>query len=540
MHTSLRFIIALAVVVVFAALTACAPSATPVPTAIPAKPPSAQPTQPPATQPTQPPAAGQPKRNPELVVALDGDLYSTDPQKGGIIAATNYNVTIAEPLVIMGKDGVEGWLLESFKAAPDGTYTWKVRQGIKFSDGTPLNAEAVKFSIERTMDKKNEFEYQAYFVNTTGMKVIDEYTLEVKNKAYDVEFMERMINVSIVSPTAVQKLGDDFKNKPVGSGPYLFESYTKGERIVLKRNENYWRKGEPYFDRLVFRIIPEESVREVELEAGTVHIAMNMSTQFGAAKKAGLPVITTPALGQQMIYFNLKNISDVNVRKAVSYAIDREAIAKNVFGGISEVGSYPMPKAVWAYDPKFEIYKYDVAKAKQLLDQAGWVPGSDGIRAKGGVKLSWDMPTSSIPSRTQASESIAGMLRAIGIEAKLRTMDNLTHTTIVRKGEFDIAYWEWAGSSSDPWSYSGGLHSKYAWNPSQWGDPNLDVYLDKALVSLDRTERKNLYDQWFTAIMNDARLVSIAFKPAVFVSRPDIAGFEVPGGRLFVNAAYKK
>ena len=191
----------------------------------------------------------------ELVVALNADLYSSDAQMGGTIAAVNYNMAIADLLVVMGDEGPAPWLIESWEATLDGVYTWNIRQGVTFHDGTPLNAEAVKFTIERLLDAENVFRYGVYFGRTQEINVVDEYTLEIVNSSFDVEFMDRMINISIVSPSAVQEMGEDFANAPVGTGPFKFVSRTPGERIVLERNENYWQEGKPCVDGLIFRVI---------------------------------------------------------------------------------------------------------------------------------------------------------------------------------------------------------------------------------------------------------------------------------------------
>ena len=474
----------------------------------------------------------------ELVVALNADLYSSDAQMGGTIASVNYNMALGDLLVVMGDEGPAPWLIESWDATLDGVYTWNIRQGVTFHDGTPFNAEAVKFNIERLLDAENEFRYGVYFGRTQEINVIDEYTLEIVNSSFDVEFMDRMINISIVSPTAVQEMGDDFANAPVGTGPFKFVSYTPGERIVLERNENYWQEGKPCVDSLVFRVIPEEAVRLIELEAGTVHVAMDMAASVEQARAAGLEMITTPQRGQQMVYFNLSRILDPSVRRAVNHALYRQAIVSNVFQDMSIVGYYPMPPSVWAYDESIQTFPYNLEEANRLLDEAGWVMGDDGTREKDGEKLSWDMPSSNIPSRQQASEMIVGMLHDVGIQANLQVMEHLTFLTSVRAGEYDIAYWEWAGSTSDPWAYSGGLHSNYAWNPTQFGDPELDQYLDAALVSLDRDERKALYNEYFTEVMENTYLANIAFKPAVAASRPEVHGVQFLGGRLLFESTY--
>lgn len=474
----------------------------------------------------------------DLVVALNADLFSSDPLMGGTIAAVNYNMAIADPLVIMGDEGPAPWLIESWEATPEGVYTWNIRQGVLFHDGTPLNAEAVLYSINRLTNPDNGYRYGTYFARTTEINVIDEYTLEVVNESYDVEFMDRMINISIVSPTAFEAAGADFALAPVGSGPFRFVSYTPGERAVLERNPDYWQPGKPCLDTLTFRFIPEEAVRLIELEAGTVHVAMDMAASSMQAQMAGLELITTPARGQQMVYFNLSRITDPAVRRAVNHAINRQAIVTNVYQDMSIVGYYPMPPSVWAYNENTQIYEYDVEAANQILDEAGYVMGANGVREKDGVPLVWQMPVSSIPSRQQASEMVAGMLSEIGIQVELQSMEHLTYLDSVRAGNYDIAWYEWAGSTSDPWAYSGGLASNYAFNVTQFGDPELDAYLNEALVTIDRDARQQLYDDYFAIVMDNAYVASVAFKPEVTVVRPEVEGVQFPGGRLLFESVY--
>lgn len=571
--TPVARLLAAGVAVALLVSAACAPAAPPAPTAAPAAKPTTAPTaaaapkpaaapttapaaaakpttaaKPAAAVPTTAPAAkpaeaakpaAPPRRGGELVVALTVDLFSTDPQMGGTISAVNYNMAIAEPLVIMGKEGLDPWLIESWDSKPDGTYTWRIRKGVNFSDGTPLNAEAVKFSADRIRDPKNEMRYRSYFANTERIRVVDEFTLEVKNKTYDVEFMERMINISVVSPTAVQRLGENFRTQPVGTGPFTFQSYTRGERIVLQRNPNYWRQNEPYVDRLVMRFIPEEAVRLAELEAGTVHVAMDMGAAgVEQARRANLQVLETPKLAQQMVYFNLSRITDVNVRRAVNHAINREAIVQGIFRGTSEVSHYPMPRAVWAYDPTIPTWTYDVEKAKKLLDDAGWRVGADGIREKDGQKLVWDMPADTITSRLEAAEAVAGMLKQIGIQANIRPMNQLTLSDTTRKGEYDIVWWEWAGSSTDPWSYNGGLGCKYAFNLSQYCNEEMDKLLAQALVETDREKRKALYKPFFTQLQDQALVATVAHRPTLFFARPEANGVFIQGGRLMFHGTW--
>jgi peptide/nickel transport system substrate-binding protein len=484
-------------------------------------------------------ALGQ-QRGGTLVVGLARDLESTDPMVGGTIDATIYNNAVADPLVIIGEDGIAPWVIESWNINPSGIYTWKIRRGINFQDGTPLNAQAVKFTLDRYRDPANGLRYGSYFARTRSIQVVDDYTLRIENEAYDPEFMERMINIVVVSPTAVQRLGTaGFRANPVGSGPFRLVSYTKGERIVLERNPRYWRAGRPYADRLIFRIISEANVRLIEMEAGTVHFSVDMAaSDLERARRANLVINIGKPLGQLNVYMNLKRITDVAVRRAVHYAINRPVLVNAVAPGIAKVSYYSMPEAVWAYNPNIPRYEYDLARANRILDEAGWVRGAEGIREKNGVRLVWDMPAESIPSRLRAAEIVSAMLSEIGIRTRIRVMDSTAFSNTTRGGNYDICWYQWAGSSLDAWPYDGGLNSKYAFNVAQSNDPALDRLLDTALKSTSRRTRQTIYDQYFNIVQDQSLFITVGHLPAVFVSRPEINGVRIYTNRLLLDGAW--
>lgn len=486
--------------------------------------------------------AAAPRRGGELVVALSRDLRSTDPLTGGTIDAVDYNMAIAEVLVLYGTDGLQPWLIEDFKSDPDGTYTWKVRKGIKFTDGTPLNAEAVKASIEHLLEPKNEYPYRVYFIGKTQrIDVVDEYTLRVKNRTFDVEFMDRMPNVGIVSPTALRR-GVDLRRTPVGTGPFKFVSYTPGERIVLERNDQYWRPNEPYLDRLVFRIIPDENVRLLELEAGSVHLAVDMgAADLRRATARGLKVQATAATGSMLVYFNLKRLTDVAVRRAASLAIDRDAIMRALYQQYGATASYNIPKAMAFYhDPSISGADYDLDRAKTVLDEAGWKVGADGIRANArGEKLVWTMPASSIASQIAGSQMIAGMLKRVGIQVNIGIMDFRTYESRAIGGDYDIVYYEWAGSSTDnPWHNTTVTYSKYAWKIPQINDPLLDRLHEQSLVTLDQRQRKQILKEYFTYVQRNYLYYTIGHKPYMFLSRPEVNGVQLGANRTLFNGTW--
>jgi peptide/nickel transport system substrate-binding protein len=486
------------------------------------------------------PSAAAPQKGGELVVAIARDLLSADPQRGGNTDAVIYNYQVAEVLVLFGQRGLDPWLLESWSADPDGTFTWKVRKNVKFTDGTPLNAEAVKFSIERLLDTRNEMPYRSYFLNRTErIDVVDDYTLKVKNKAFDVEFMDRMTLVGVVSPTAVRR-GVDFRRQPVGSGAFKLASYTPGERIVLERNSDYWRPGEPYLDRVVFRIIPDESVRLVELEAGTVHVAIDMAgADMRRANARGMKLLSAPPVGAMTLFFNVKRITDPLVRQAVSYAVDRPTIMRALYpNNLGEVSYYYMPRALQAWDdPGIPVHEFDSEKAKTMLNEAGWKVGPDGIRVNSkGEKLSWDMLAPTIPSQIAAAEMISGMLKRVGIQTRIQINDFRTYEGMCIKGDHDLCYYEWPGSSTaDPWHNTLMTSSGYFWNMGQIRDPLLDKLHQESITTLDRTKRKKIIKDYLTHVQRNALYVTVGHKPMLYMTRPEVRDVHVAFTRVLFH-----
>jgi peptide/nickel transport system substrate-binding protein len=261
------------------------------------------------------------------------------------------------------------------------------------------------------------------------------------------------------------------------------------------------------------------------------------AADLAQAERAGLDVVTGPALGRLILYMNTQRITDPDVRRAVNHAIDREVIVDVVTNGLADVAYTAIPGASWAYSPDIPTYEHDVERANQLLDEAGWQRGADGIRAKDGERLVWDMPAESIPSRLRAAEIISSMLAEIGIEVNIRSMDSAAFTATARGGDHHLAWFQGAGSTADPWVAAGDLHCAYAWNIAQYCNPELDALVEEALVSLDQDRRAEIYDEFFTTVQEESYYVAVGHLPAVFVARPEVEGVRIVGGRLLCNEA---
>jgi peptide/nickel transport system substrate-binding protein len=246
-------------------------------------------------------------------------------------------------------------------------------------------------------------------------------------------------------------------------------------------------------------------------------------------------------VGSMLLYFNLQKIREKSVREAVQYAIDREAVVKALYSTYGDSVSYNIPRAMtFFHDTAVPTYGFDPDRARRILDEAGYKPGGDGIRQNSaGQRLVWEMPSSSIASTIAASQMIAGMLRRVGIQANIRIMDFRSYEANAINGNYDVAYYEWAGSSADnPWHNTLVTYSQYAWKIPQINDPVLDRLHVANLTTLDKDTRKRVLREYVTHVQRNAYYVTLGHKPYVFVARPEVEGVGFFGNRLMFNGAW--
>jgi peptide/nickel transport system substrate-binding protein len=469
-----------------------------------------------------------------FVVALIRDVESTDPTVGGTIDAVNYNMAIADHLVHMTDDGLEGWVIERWEATPDGVYTWHIREGITFTDGTPLNAEAVVFNIERLRVPENNLRYGSYFQRMRSIEAVDEYTVRVDMGAYDMEFMERMINVGIVSPTAVEALGPGFRDAPVGSGPFMFVSYTPGERIVLERNPNYWG-GAPEIERLVFQAMPDGRQRLIALESGAIDVAYSIppaELQF-VALHPGLDLKRRPANNVAYLAMNSTRppFDDVRVRRAVNFATNKEPIVKLAYQGLAVQAFGPLPPEQWGHHPGGERYPYDRATARALLDEAA----ADGAFDPDKIHRFYVSftPRPYLPDPEGVARVLQTNLADVGIQTELVVQGFRSHLSTVQRGDHDLCLLGWVGDNGDPDNFlyvlfdSDNTVPGLARNVAFYRNPELDKLLAAAQQSSNREERQEIYARAQELIADRAPWVPLAHSEVAVAVRTDVGGVEI-------------
>jgi peptide/nickel transport system substrate-binding protein len=488
-----------------------------------------------------------------LVYGLGFDVDDTlDPQVTNYDSTIRITLNICEPLLWESEPGkFQPGLAESWEVSPDATtYTFKLKQNVKFTDGTPFNAEAVKFAFDRVMDpatKAGQSHDQLGPYDHT--EVVDDHTAKVVLKQGYAPLLSNLNGyLGICSPTAIQKAGlAEFARHPVGSGPFMFKEWVPKDHITLVKNPDYnWgssffkHTGPAYLDQVIFKIIPEASVRTGTLKSGEIQYADDVDPLEWESLKSDPKFVAIeqgqPGSGWTLLLNTTSTgaLSDPAVRQAIEYAIDREGVNQSVFQGLNKVASSPLMKVSFGYDPTTEqLYPFDPEKAKQLLDAAGWVAGSDGIREKNGQKLTIDFPNIARPNDNAMAESIQASLRDVGIDLKANPLERAAYRELVNQNKYDASFMWFSYGDPDVLRtifYSGNAD---AFNRAKYNVPEVDKLLSDAAATTDTAKRAELYAQIQQRVLKDAVVV-----PLVDTVTHNAKRAEVTGDHLDALASY--
>lgn len=453
-------------------------TAAPTPTATPAK----------ASEPV-------PRKGGELRVAFPGteagDMRALDPYGPGGTYVHTVLGTIFDMLAVQDPktNAMIGGLAESWDITPDGLlYTFRLKKGVKSHDGTPFNTAAVKYNFDRAFDPRlapDNSRYPAYLGDLERFEPVDDLTFKLHFKKPSAILMQSLFGrtfFGMVSPTAAEKLGKTFRDTPVGTGPFRFVSWKRGDRLIVERNPDYnWapgflRQGPPLVDRIIFTFIPEGATRVAALESGEVNYIENVPDPEVARLKADtrFEVLLTPKNGTAGYFdFNMGEFptSELAVRRAIALAIDRNALMRTVYYGAHQPAFTILPEQMLAHNPSARWPDYDVQKSRQILDEAGWKDRGDGIRARDGKPLELIGVTY---GEYALLEAMQAQLQAIGVKLNVRKMTNAAWKDLTEKrtGPYHVAYGNPQGwTNEDPnimarsWGTEGGVNvdGNYGW-----------------------------------------------------------------------------
>ncbi|RJQ58547.1 MAG: ABC transporter substrate-binding protein [Desulfobacteraceae bacterium] len=374
-------------------------------------------------------------------------------------------------------------LAESWKIIDDKTLEFKLRKGIAFSNGEPFDAKVVKYNYERVaglLPGAKKTKNSRDFKSIGEVQIIDENTVRLVTKYPDPLLLSYACTKYMVPIEYTKK--DNFEKlatKPVGTGPYLLESWMKGGELVLVAKKDYW-KGTPKIDEVVFRPIPEDATRIAELQVGSVDIVANLKPDnvSEVQENQDLEVKFVPSVRVAAVWINalMDKLKDSRVRKAVNYAIDVKSLIENVMGGNGYRVSTVAPNSFIGWDPEEQFYPYDPQKAKQLLKEAGYPDGFEATILT---------PRGRYLNDVQACEAIAGMLTKVGIKTRVEAVEFGVFAKKTQAHEMpEFMYAAWGNSQFDVWDMintcvrSGAMFSWYK-------NDKVDEYIDQAARTID-------------------------------------------------------
>jgi peptide/nickel transport system substrate-binding protein len=447
----------------------------------------------------------------ELVIARPSDALSLDAQVESTAPGAWVFGNIIEPLIALNADGsIEPRLATDWEYIDNTRLRFTLREGVTFHDGTPFNADAVKFTWDRALFADPPGRWSGLAGPIEAVEVIDEYTVDIVSSVPygPLLLTATMVYTGVVSPTAVELHGEDYGRNPVGTGPFKFVEWITNDHITLEANEDYWR-GAPELDRVVFRVIPEDGARMLSLRTGEVDLVLNPPPSDLPSFEADPDFEVASADSVQLFYFgfNLDKAptDDVLVRRAIHHALDIPLIVESILeGGATPATSVISPGVFGYIDMELsERYPYDPERAGELLAEAGWVDeDGDGIREKNGERLVLDvLPANGRYLRDiEVAEVIQEFLRQVGIEAELDVFEWATAFPLSMEDplQYHAISFAWLTTTTDAdYTLYSNFHSEElppnSWNKYRYADPDVDTWLEQARASIDQDERARLY-----------------------------------------------
>jgi len=528
MLKKIRFIVPLLIISVLV-LSACGPGATEV--------------APPEAEDEAPEAEAEEAPEPEEVVEPNIAVYShvgtpdIDPSTSAsddVVVTTNVYETLTFYNPPGSAETIGPKLATSWESSADAMkWTFHLREGVKFHDGTDLNAEAVKFSIEYTMDRGGGMAY--IFDSVEEVNIVDELTVEfILSYSAPLDLiLASGYQAWIYSPTTVKDKDDANawfnEGNDAGTGPYTIESYAPGQSLVITRFDDYWGGWEEgQFDKVVFQFTQDPTVMEQMLRSGEGDFAWGIPHENAAlmADVEGVTVDITPSF--QNLLFLLNHVktptNDKLVRQALSYSFPYEAVAENLYAGLGTQARGTIPAGLWGHGPNLPQYSYDLDKARELLEEAGYPDG--------GFEISYTFAAGDLGEQ-QIGELWKSELAKLGIDLKLEAMQweaqwDLAISDPATAQDVFAFYWWPDIVSPYAWLY-GMFHTEevWQWNLAYYSDPEFDALIDEAneLSGVDIDAAAEMFIEAQEMLLEDATGIFVLDVPDVHVIRSDITGY---------------
>lgn len=460
-----------------------------------------------------------------LRLGIATDALTLDPIASSDNPSIWTELLIFDQLVRPSTDGMklEPGLAEKWDVAADGkTYTFHLRPNAQFSNGDPVTADDVVFSLKRAAGEKSD--WARFFKPITGFEVIDSHTVKM---TLDKPFTPLLNNLalfsaSIVPQKALTAAGDDFFKKPIGSGPFVLEQWNRGEKMLLGKNPHYWQSGKPMIDNAEIQIIGEDNSRVLKLKAGELDAIVGLPFNQIAPLKAdaNFQVGVAKVFRSELVQLNtrVKALADPRVRQALNYAIDKEGIVKSVLRGNGEVAASSLP--IMAYhNSSISPYPLDIAKAKALLDEAG----------VSGLQLKMLVPSGDMTLR-QVGSVIQSNLSKVGVKVELQTIEDSSQYSTTKAGNYEMSLTYTTSDTIDPDQLVGFT----AINPeranafhTEWKDERVNELYVLERQTLDGPERGKQFQEIEARVHDGAPFIFLYHQGSPYASSKKVEGFSV-------------
>lgn len=486
---------------------------------------------------------GQYESGKKLIIGRANDSVSLDPSFTTDVDSFKVTVNVLETLVKCETEGTQilPCLAESWSSSEDGlTWIFKLRQGVRFHDGSVFNADAVVFNFHRWMygsssNPDGNFIYWNYIFGgypglVNSVNKHSEYSVEIKlNKPYaPFLYALTMPAFGIASPKAIDEYKSKIFEHPVGTGPFVFKSWERNKSITLVRNDKYWNSPAKVSE-VEFKVIPSSKDRLDELMKGSIHIADHLSPDDIAGVKydSNLYLHMRPSFNVGYLAMNNEDypFSKREVRLAINHAIDKEKLINDIFDNLAKPAKTYIPPLLWGYNENLEPYEYDVEKAKQYLAEAGYPNGFS--------TTLWVMDSAReyFPKPLQVAQFIKESLQQININAEVKVFSMNEYLDRIHKGEHEMALIGWTGDFADPDNFlytmlaSENAKPGLAGNYSFYKSKEADKLLAQARQTTNMVFRRSLYRSIQEIVNYDAPSVPLVHTMPILASRLSVKGY---------------
>lgn len=474
-------------------------------------------------------SSDQPQTGGDLVMAREGEPTSLVPS----VPTDNLAIWIIEELydtlTVPTQDGktVKPSLATSWKQSKDKlSWTFHLRKDAKFTDGKPVTSADVAFSIKQNQKASSPFAFIDTIVTKMDTPDANTIVFHTKKPWAPLPADMALYANSVVPKDYAGMSQDEFAKKPVGSGPFKFVSWTKGSSLKIAKNPGYWKQGAPKLDSVTFTDVPDSNTRATQLTSGQIQINEYppYSSIASLQKQSNVKVSTFPSSEVDYLGMNTthKPFGDVNVRKAISHAVDQNAMLKAVQYGHGQIAGAYLSPVTWAHNGTIQPPKYDIAMAKSFMAKSS-VPN--------GFSTTLLIPSGSEDDKSKA-QLVQSSLGKIGIKVQIKTLDPSAQYSAKQAGNYDMAFGLYTTDIVDPdeiarfaGTQTGGAHAVYTWFKS----PQMDKLAATASGETEQSKRKAAYDQMQQIVAEQVPFIPLFYVPGVYSYSSKVHGFH-PGG----------